>query len=577
MPDTSDARALATRLAGLSDAVLADALAVRGIAPSVNWHDYFDAADGLLDAASIDRSLHRLPRSVLTALHAGVPIPAEPGATLSRLLLADVDGLPYQAVSARVTEAAAAHPEAFIPAPTAATPEPSDEAQCAASAEHVFAIVATLADLLLASLHAPLGRTGAGTVSAADRRRLVEAGVLDAGDDLDDLIAAAVAAGLAHSAEREWVADAEAETWLRESTTSRWRLVAEGLRDGLPPDLRTPDGGYVPLPAWADAFPLDPDWPTRTAQALRIAEQWTLVLPDGTEPPWARSIREGGEADTSTLAAYLPAEIDRVYLQADLTAIAPGPLSPPLDLRLRAIAHRESRAQASTYRFSADSLRSGIIDGESAESIRSFLSELSLTGIPQPLDYLIESTANRHGRVTVGTDAATGRTRVDTDDPQLRDTLAIDQALRPLGLVPDQDRLTTRAHRDAVYWALVDARYPVIAVDDDGAPLPLRRRRASAGDGSAAANPYDRLIATLRSGAGQDDDADAAWLVRELEQAVRARAVIAVAVKLPDGSARTFTIEASGLGGGRLRGRDRGADVERTLPVSSIVSVQPVA
>ena len=92
------------------------------------------------------------------------------------------------------------------------------------------------------------------------------------------------------------------------------------------------------------------------------------------------------------------AEIDRIYLQADLTAIAPGPLAPRLDLRLRRIAKRESRAQASSYRFSADSIGAGMTEGESAESIREFLAGISLTGIPQPLDYLIESTAARHGR-----------------------------------------------------------------------------------------------------------------------------------------------------------------------------------
>ena len=58
---------------------------------------------------------------------------------------------------------------------------------------------------------------------------------------------------------------------------------------------------------------------------------------------------------------------------------------------------------------------------------------------------------------------------------------------------------------------------------------------------------------------------------------MRARSTIVVAVRLPDGSERTFTLEASGLGGGRLRGRDRAADIERTLPVSSIISVRPDA
>ena len=72
------------------------------------------------------------------------------------------------------------------------------------------------------------------------------------------------------------------------------------------------------------------------------------------------------------------------------------------------------------------------------------------------------------------------------------------------------------------------------------------------------------------------EDSDAAWLERELDQAVRARAVIDVSVRLPDGSTRVFRLEATGLGGGRLRGRDRGADVERTLPLTHIDGIAPV-
>jgi hypothetical protein len=44
---------------------------------------------------------------------------------------------------------------------------------------------------------------------------------------------------------------------------------------------------------------------------------------------------------------------------------------------------------------------------------------------------------------------------------------------------------------------------------------------------------------------------------------------------MPDGTEREFTIEATGLGGGRLRGLDRAVDVERTLPVSSISGIRP--
>ena len=52
------------------------------------------------------------------------------------------------------------------------------------------------------------------------------------------------------------------------------------------------------------------------------------------------------------------------------------------------------------------------------------------------------------------------------------------------------------------------------------------------------------------------------WLDCELEAAVRSKAVLAVEILMPDGTVRELQLEASGLGGGRLRGRDRAADVD---------------
>ena len=57
---------------------------------------------------------------------------------------------------------------------------------------------------------------------------------------------------------------------------------------------------------------------------------------------------------------------------------------------------------------------------------------------------------------------------------------------------------------------------------------------------------------------------------------MRSKAVLLVEIEMPDGTARELQLEASGLGGGRLRGRDRAADVERTLPVRSIRSARVI-
>ncbi len=567
----SDERALATWLAERDDVELARTFAWRGVSASVGWHDFFDAAEGLLDAASVDRAVSRLPRRDLRAL---ADETADPSGRLADLALLDRQGRPFATVAARLRALTADRPEALVPDAQGDPPRESDARAAAAAAERAFTTAGALADVLLACLHAPLSRTGTGTISAADRKRLTESGAVTSAEELEDLVETAASAGLARALDREWVVTAAGEHWLASPTPERWTAIAEGFRSALPAGLRTQAGGFASPGLWPAAYPLDAEWPARAARLRRIAQRWGLIGDDGAEPEWTARLRAGAPADPTPLTAHLPAEIDRVYLQADLTAIAPGPLAPHLDLRLRGIAARESRAQASTYRFTADSLGAGMTEGETARSIREFLAALSLTGIPQPLEYLIESTATRHGLVRVSSDAATGRTRVESPEPGLLETIAVDQALRPLGLVPDDGALASRVTRDAVYWSLADARYPVVAIGATGAPEPLHRRAAAAAglDEPEALQTYARLIALLRG--GHRSDGEAAWLVRELEQAVRARTEVVVVVRMPDGSERELTLEATGLGGGRLRGRDRAADIERTLPVTSIVSVR---
>jgi len=568
---TTDERSLATWLATRDDAGLAETFALRSVSPSVTWSDFFDAADALLDAASVDRALTRLPRPALAALAGGTAEGAREA--LERLALVDGACEPYSVVAERLAAVLASTPDALSAGAAPTDPPPADPAASAAAAERAFASTGALADLLIATQHTPLSRTGAGPISAVDRKRLTDAGAIASTEDLDDLVAMAAAARLLDATDREWTVSETADDWLQETTIRRWALVVEGFRAGLRAGLRTPEGGYVSPASWRDRYPLDPEWPVISARTRRLAERWGLVSPEGAEPSWARTLRAGGHADADALAGLFPAEIDRIYLQADLSAIAPGPLAPALDLRLRGIAVRESRAQASTYRFTAESLVAGMTEGESAESMREFLTALSLTGIPQPLEYLIASTAARHGLVRVRT-GAYGDTVVESAESGVLSSIAVDQALRPLGFIRDGDSLVSRAARDVVYWSLADARYPVVAVGERGEAAPAVRRRASRpSNGAESRYSFAPLIARLRE--SHATDSDAAWLGRELEQAVRGRSIIDVMVRLPDGTERSFTLEATGLGGGRLRGRDRAADIERTLPVSSIVSVRP--
>jgi len=100
--------------------------------------------------------------------------------------------------------------------------------------------------------------------------------------------------------------------------------------------------------------------------------------------------------------AALPKPVEHILVQADNTAIAPGPLTIEVARMLSTFADIESRGGATVYRFSESSIRRGLDHGHSGEEIRTFLAKTSKTPIPQPLEYLIADVAKKHGKLRVG-------------------------------------------------------------------------------------------------------------------------------------------------------------------------------
>lgn len=121
------------------------------------------------------------------------------------------------------------------------------------------------------------------------------------------------------------------------------------------------------------------------------------------------------------LAPLLPEPLDHVLLQADLTAVAPGPLERPLADVLGVLADVESKGGATVYRFTPGSVRRALDAGQSASDLHAFLAAHSRTPIPQPLTYLIDDVARKHGHLRVG--AASAYVRCD-DDALLNEILA---------------------------------------------------------------------------------------------------------------------------------------------------------
>ena len=89
-------------------------------------------------------------------------------------------------------------------------------------------------------------------------------------------------------------------------------------------------------------------------------------------------------------------------LQADLTAVAPGPVPYRLARELRLLADQESRGGAAVFRFSGPSLRRAFDAGWSAADVHRWLEHHATTAPPQPLAYLIDDIARQHGSIRVG-------------------------------------------------------------------------------------------------------------------------------------------------------------------------------
>ena len=106
----------------------------------------------------------------------------------------------------------------------------------------------------------------------------------------------------------------------------------------------------------------------------RLAEWLGVTAHQAPSTAGAALVEEGPDAAAAVMAAQFPAEVDRVYLQHDLTIVSPGPLAPEIETRLRGIAELESRALASTFRISAASVDRALTAGETADGIRTFLS-----------------------------------------------------------------------------------------------------------------------------------------------------------------------------------------------------------
>jgi len=375
-------------------------------------------------------------------------------------------------------------------------------------------------------------------------------------------------------------------------TIAETRRMTLGAMASLPPGevLAAGTGGPSVLARLQWLRPRRP--PARASEiAWTFTESAVLgVTALGGASSYGRLLISGDDAVTDALAGMLPEPVDHVLLQADLTAVAPGPLETSLARRLGIAADVESRGGATVYRFTPGSVRRAMDLGWSAVELHEFVAEVSRTPVPQPLSYLIDDTARTFGVVRVG--YAEAYLRAD-DEHALIEVLHHPAAaalglrrLAPTVLVSTTPLAVLLPRlREAGIAPVVEAADGSVHVARPEAQRARAPRRAA--DGAAVAREAARVsavVTAVRAGdkaaasrppAGTAAVLDPGGALAELREAIDAGAAVVIGYVDNHGVRADRIIRPLSVEGGQLRAYDVRSDDERLFAVHRISSVRP--
>jgi hypothetical protein len=279
------------------------------------------------------------------------------------------------------------------------------------------------------------------------------------------------------------------------------------------------------------------------------------------------------EASSKQAAMQLPQPQRKLICQADLTLIAPGPLPTDVEILLRRFADTEQIGMASTYRLSALSISHGLETGLQISEIRNLLIDLSGNSIPQPIEYLLNEADSRFGRLNISGGEQSERSVISSTDKVLLAEILNDSRLKPFGLTQlEEGDLASRFEPEVLYFGLREIGFVAIRVDETGkviSPLSASKHSLDAEMGNSIAADILRLREQDAKLGDSPDDDD---LQRQIQLAIKNKARAKFTVSSSTGEIE-FLLEPIGIANGRLRAKDRKADIERTLPITSILRV----
>ena len=320
-------------------------------------------------------------------------------------------------------------------------------------------------------------------------------------------------------------------------------------------------------------------WPGRCGRRHVLG-----VLALGGVPAYARALLAGDDA-APLLAPLLPEPVDHVLLQADLTAVAPGPLEPELARRLQVAADVESRGGATVYRFTGPSVRRALDLGWTAAELHAFVGErvphagAAAAHLPDRRHRPHLRHRPRRPRRGVRPRRRRGRADRAAAPPAGRPRSGCGGSRRPCWSAP---RRSTCCSPGCASWAPRPRSRPPTARCTSPGPTPCApARRSSAGTQERATREsasVARVVAAIRAGdravaerpaAGRRPALTPGDSMTALRQAVAARASVLIGYVDNHGTSTERIVDPLGLEGGhadRARPPQRGDPYLRRAP-----------
>jgi hypothetical protein len=571
----SDLFRLATALRSAPDASLGLMVHERALALT-DYKDFFDLANAILAPKSQALTVAAITNPMLASLRALTSqekVSKEQLALLSSEFLiwsVEEPGV-YDWVKDRLNDSPKTSSLSVVTEPVDVPDQISVDLDCGI---HAFEAMQAVTELIFDLDQHLVREVAKGALGLPDVKR-ASAHLGKSKEYVKTIFELAKVAGLISSNEKRFQPTALADSWITATPKTRWLILCEawltllgtaGAKEVLAQLSQNKASSIKKL--IQSAFPFASLAPaSRINRLAEMADQIGLSS-QGSCASWLPEVLARKlPAAAKSLESRLPAQQDRIIIQADLSIITPGPLVSSLEVQLRKFADTESIGLATSYRISSLSISCGLEEGMTEDQIRLLLQKLNGSGLPQPVDYLIRETAERFGRLKIQA-AAKGSLLISSDE-LLAKQITMDSKLKPLMLANSPSGITSPLDAQSLYHALRENGYLAVLVTEAGKVIPPSAIHKTSNESAVFIEQIERLRA---QDVEMADAAPASDMERKILLALKTKSMLQVQINA-NGKLMDYLLEPIGIANGRLRARDRKADIERTLPVSAITSI----